>query len=386
MSIRKIFLNVILILGFLMFPQIGLAFVSSDVVNEQAPEAYFYPLEFDKLIMDLTIPSGIAGEQDTLKALTLKNQGSARDLSDIEKIKIWKDEGKQGFQGMGIDKELGTFTFYSPNYSWYVKDLNEPVPPEGLRLFISTEIRRQATSNRTFQFKIPLFFDKNQNATFDLGDLGIFLESGNNGPVDKEIINTPRQTIRSFLIDNLAPKTVIVDPKDGAVVTTTSYKILGMARDQGGSSPRWVKIGINNTWYDVVATGQNFATWEYEWKNIEEGEYTLQTKSADWLGNNEIPKEEIVITVSTKALEEPVEEEKEKEIEEEISVPESVPEIKEEIAEKEKPVKEMTIEDAKVKITEIKKQIEDLKKRLVQLLKQKIIEIQEEIAELKTKP
>lgn len=354
---QKTYLLLILIL---IIPSPVLGFLASGVTNHQAPTAYFYPQEFDKLVMDLTLSSGKKGQTDLLKALTLKNIGTARDLNEIEKIKLWKDKGKIGFQGMGIDKELGKFTFYSPSNSWYIENLNEPIFTEGLRIFISLETSRNPTNNTSLQMKIPVLSDSNNNGTFDLGDEGIFLESQNNGPIDGNITNAYSQAIYARSYDELAPKTVIIAPEDNSTISTKSYTIEGMARDQGGSSPRWVKLGINDTWYDVTATSSNYETWKYEWTGIEEGVYTFKTKSADWLGNKEVAGEGVKVTVAFPVLEEKPEEVSEGEVPEEA----------------EKPIAEINAEELKLKIVEIQKQIIELLEQLIQLIQEQINQLQ----------
>ncbi len=366
--------------------------VSSDFINHQAPSDYFYPQEFDKLVLDLTIPSGTDGE-DKLQTITLENGGSAKDYYDIEKVKIWREAGPTGFQGMEVDKELGAFTYYSQNQSWYLDNLAESVPVEGLRIFISVEISKNATANRTLQMKIPLLSDANSNSVFDLGDLGIFMEPQKNGPTDEEVSNSYYQTIRDWVIDSSAPKTVITDPEDNSIITSSSYTISGVARDQGGSTPAWVKVGINDVWYDVTNTGLNYTTWEYEWQEISEGSYTIRTKSADWIGNNETPTSPITITVdfpeecsctdwvnnicgggNCEAIKmhqtrtcAPAACENESQC-----IADSNCIVEEPI---EKPISEMTVDELEAKIVEIQQKIIELLNQLIQLIQAQITEL-----------
>ena len=363
------------------------AATSSDFTNHQAPTAIFYPQEFDKLIMDLTIPSGLDGE-DKLLAIVLQNEGSARDFYEFNKIKLWSDVGPAGFQGMEIDKELGTFSFYNGNTSWYLDTLAEFVPVAGLRIFISCEIGNNPTAYRSVQMKIPVFSDENENGAFDQGDLGIFMESGNNGPTDETIINSYIQTIRDINVDSFPPKSQVIDPDDNAEISTESYTISGVARDSGGSTPAWVKIGINDVWRDVIATDSNYTTWEYEWTNITEGTYILETKSADWIGNTETPANPVTVTVDfpeecicedwiddvcgggtceeTKMYQTRICDPSGCDIEEQCVSDSSCEE------EEEKTPSEMTIEELKAKIAEIQQQIIALLTQLIQLLQAQI--------------
>ena len=351
-------------------------FTTSEVINHQVADGYFYLQEFDKLVLDLTIPSGNCCQADILKAITIQNLGLAIDARDIEKLTLWADEGKTGFQGMGIDAELGTFIFYSQNNSWYLKDLNQAILQTGQRLFVSAEIRYGAVNGVTFQMRIPQLSDQNQAGIFDLGDLGIFLESKNNGPSNGAVINSYQQTIYAAAYDELAPKSVIIDPKDNSTIAAENYKILGQARDQGGSTPQWVKISINPStssgqvaWHSVTSTSSNYLTWEYNWQNISEGTYTLKTQSADWLGNTETIGEGITITVAFPLPPAEEEEEVEEPIIEEPAVEEPV--------EEEKSISEMTIAELKAKISEIQQQIITLLTQLIQTLQQQITQIQQ---------
>ncbi|MCK4454182.1 hypothetical protein KAU51_02450 [Candidatus Parcubacteria bacterium] len=376
----------ILIVSFIIFSFFGTssakALINSDFTNHQAPSSYCYPQEFDKLVMDLTIPSGRNGE-DKLLAIALENIGTAKDFYDIERFKLWKDDDTPGFQGLEKDKELGTFTFNGLNNNWYLDNLEELVSLEGLRIFVSVEIWKHATANRSIQLRIPILYDENSNGDFDIGDLGIFMESKNNGPSDEAIVNSYSQTIRDFVIDNLAPKTVITEPENNSIIDTENYTIKGVARDQGGSTPSWVKIGINNVWYEVDSTSSNYGTWEYQWQDITEGDYILKTKSADWLNNTETDGDSITVEVNfpelviegcidSNALNynpeatrddgsceyPPIDEEEEEEEEEE-----------------EKPISEMNEQELKAKIKEVQQMI-------IELLNQLIILIQSQISQL----
>ena len=170
------------------------------------------------------------------------------------------------------------------------------------------------------------------------------------------------------VFDDIPPVSSLIAPADGEIITTSNYTIEGTAFDTGGSSPAWVKVGINDVWYEVDVIGQSFSTWEYQWIDISEGIYMIKTKSADWIGNTEIPEEGITVTVSFEVLVEEEEEEVEEPVEEEEEVEE---EVEEEI-EEEKPISEMTITELKAKIIEIQQQIIALITQLIELFQQRI--------------
>ena len=110
-------------------------------------------------------------------------------------------------------------------------------------------------------------------------------------------------------IDSTAPVTTLITPSDEEIIRTSNYIITGTAIDSGGSTPAWVKVGINDVWYEADVVGQSFSTWEYQWLDIFEGTYIIKTKSADWIGNNEVPGEGITITVNFEDEDEQIEDE-----------------------------------------------------------------------------
>jgi len=280
----------IIIMGLLLSPFLVQAINVEDFEVNNVPMDYFYPQEFDKLVLDVTIPGA-----DSLLAITVENEGSTQNINDIEKVVLWADMGEKGFQGMGKDKKIGVFEYQGSGHYWFLSDLNLEIPEEGLRIFISIETSRNLITNRSVRFKISELNDVNSDGLFDIGDSGVFLVSKNNGPEDGTVINPVSQTTRnSSSSDNLDPVSVI---DSMATITTNNYAITGQARDGGGSTPAWVKIGISDKWYSVEDTGANYSTWKYEWKDIKEGTYIIKTQSADWVGNVETEGDSITAVV-----------------------------------------------------------------------------------------
>jgi len=291
----------------LLFP-LGLifAFSPSEITNHEASEDFIFTREFDKLVLDATLPSGNQGNSDVLKAFAIQSEGTARNINEVSKFILWQDKGKQGFQGMGIDGKIGELNLWNENYSWYLNNLEVLIPSEGLRIFVSVEVSGAPTNSRFLKMKIPALLDFNENGDYDLGDLGIYLQSKNNGPEGSNVINQYTQIFRTFVLDNLFPKSVITNPLDNSTVTATNYTIKGMARDQGNSTIQWVRLGIveagQTTWYDITQTSDDYLNWEYDWQNIAEGTYVLKVKSADWIGNQG-ESEEINVVVAQEVAE-----------------------------------------------------------------------------------
>ena len=276
------------------------------ITNTGAPQVYFYPSEFDRLAMDFTV-ARTDGTADTLKAITLVNGGTARNFYEISKVFVWADAGPAGFQGMEVDENLGEAVRTEIGGYWYLSNLSKAVPASGLRLFVSIETNSRAaiTAHKTVQMRIPAAIDNETIGQFDIGDTGLFLGSAM-GPAEA-LINPSIQTILVSSTDVSAPKTVILDPDDGATISTTTYKISGVSRDQGGSTPASVKISISpvggaDNWVEVASVGANYSTWEYNWTAIANGTYSIKVYGTDWIGNNETPGEGIRVTVDQTAL------------------------------------------------------------------------------------
>ena len=99
--------NILIItLTLLLSPVLVGAIDVNDFKINDVPSDYFYPEEFDKLVLDLTIPG-----PDILSELTIANDGTARDTADIVKLTLWNDADSEGFQGWEKDEELGTFEY-----------------------------------------------------------------------------------------------------------------------------------------------------------------------------------------------------------------------------------------------------------------------------------
>ncbi len=337
----------LLLLVCLLIPTVALGFSADEVTLHLVPDSYFYPQEYDKLVLDFTLPS-----KGNLISLSIKDEGSIENRYDFSKLTLWSDDDKEGFQGMGKDNKIGDFSYDSTNNSWYLTDIYVKPPESGLRFFISTETVESATAGNYFQIKIPKLYDKNNNGKFNLGDTGIFM-ADENGPTDKDLLNSGKQTLRDFISrDDLAPKSVITNLSSEKITQSDTITIQGKAKDQGGSTPAWVQIKINDTWYDVKPTGDNYATWQYQWNNIEEGTYTIETKSEDWLGNTEENGDKIEITVEAP---EPPQPDTPKEPE--------TPEEPEEEPEESKSSQELLEEQIKA----IQQQIIDLLNQLIQI-------------------
>lgn len=286
---KKIFCVSILFLILISAP--ALASIASNFQKTEVAVATWYIGQWDKLAFDMKIPAN-NGKTDILNAFTVKNLGTATPGHGLRELRLWVDAGTPGFQGWGVDKDLGVGIFY--NNSWYWSDLIQTIPASGLRFFVSAEMWPTppvSSINYTVQLVLPQLIDNNGDGLFDVGDQGVFVVSGNNGPIDVQITNSASQTISYGNIDKEGPKVILTNLFDNQVLTDSTFLIRGQARDQGNSSSEYVRIrmtkegGAQGEWKDAELLTSNFSTWQYNWANITNGVYTIELLARDFLGH-----------------------------------------------------------------------------------------------------
>ncbi|MCK4355431.1 Ig-like domain-containing protein [Candidatus Parcubacteria bacterium] len=302
---RKTISFLILSLTFASLAIFAQASISSDFTLQDASYNQTEPwkrLQFDKLALDVVIPSN-NGEVDFLQAFSIMNLGTAYYGKGIGKLVLWTDERTTGFQGMGIDKKVGEANWDATSFTWYWKDMALIIPEDGLRVFISVEVEDHLDDSRTVQLVIPKLIDNNDDGKFDIGDKGVFVYSGNDGPADKEINNISTQSIRYGPSDQEGPKSVITNLFDGnQIPLQDNFIISGLSKDQGRLSSKLVQISIveqgsPDNWQDVFSDRLDFGRWTYNWSIPGTGDYDIRLKSRD-LVENETISDIITITVA----------------------------------------------------------------------------------------
>lgn len=259
------------------------AFTSSSIVLLEAPYATFYRGTFDNLVLEFNI---LTTNTDTLKAVGLKNLGTASYLKQISNLVLWADGGPLGFQGMGVDRKIGNLLYATGSLSWYLDNLSEKIT-DSQKFFVSAETYSSLSTGGTIQMQIPVLTDNNSNGTFDIGDLGIFMDSDNNGPTDVNVTNTNSQIISTYSVDAIGPKLVITNLTEGAVINSSHFVIQGMARDQGNTYFKELALYLDNEPINII---DNFDTvnytWSYDWQNLTDGSHTVSIQGRDGNGNN----------------------------------------------------------------------------------------------------
>lgn len=283
---------------------VALASVVSNFTVNAVPYSEWNNSEFDKLALDTVIPSN-SGQVDVMQSLSVMNLDTAYNGKGIKDLYLWVDKGTVGFQGLGVDKRIGKGEFDQASGTWYWKDADLIVPASGLRIFISAETERTISSRYFVRLAIPQFDDFNNNGQFDIGDKGIFMFSGNNGPINNQIVGSDSLLIKSTTSDNKAPKVAITNlTGDYKVKTNEAYLISGLSRDEGYSNTQSVKINIvkegeiNNTWTTVASDRSNYERWTYSWTPASAGKYTIKVKAMDFNENETVSDGIVVEAVS----------------------------------------------------------------------------------------
>jgi len=257
------------------------AFDSNSLVNWNVPYSTIYPGEFDKIVLDFSL---ITVNPDNVMAIGLKNLGDSTNFKQIKKLELWLDQGELGFQGMGVDEVLGEFSFSSATQSWYLENINQPINDD-LHLFVTVESFSLIDLTATIKMQLPVLQDMNNNGNFDIGDLGIFMDSGNNGPTDDNLTNPSAQVFSTLAYDKTGPTIVLTNLQDGAVINNDNFTLQGLVRDQGNHGVMSFAIDIDG---DLLAIDNyNPATyeWSYYWQNIVNGQHIVSVQAYDNWGN-----------------------------------------------------------------------------------------------------
>lgn len=155
---------------------------AAQIVVEPVADAAVFAGEVRRLAFDFTVPAN-GYETDTIEQIQLLNLGDATEASDIETVEIWRDHGNGLFDAGDNDDQLLGSAVWSDGF-WLLGVLSIPVPLEGVRIFVSVDVKTEATEDRTIRFALPAAPDE-----------GVRMASGNDGPVDQILSNPGALTI-----------------------------------------------------------------------------------------------------------------------------------------------------------------------------------------------
>jgi hypothetical protein len=198
----------------------------------------------------------------------------------------------------------------------------------------------------TLEQKLVTGFNPNTQYTFAMKVLG----NDNTSSTVSNAVTCYAPAAAQPSTDKIAPTSQITNPKSGdKILVGTKTKIEGTAKDEGGSSVQKVEISFDGkNWFLVnpVKLENGVLYWEYFWVPKEVGEYKIQTRATDWVGNVEKPSEGIKVSVVSE-------------------LPKAPP----------APQVPMTIEQLKAKIIEIQLKLIQLIQQLIQILQEKLAQL-----------
>ncbi|MFH1099238.1 MAG: hypothetical protein V1723_04980 [Candidatus Uhrbacteria bacterium] len=273
------------------------------VILNEVPSSYIKTSTKDSLALDVTVATSDA-RGDVLDDLVVEQRGTAQQMYDLTGATLWADDGTIGFQGIGVDRELTAGEWNANINGWAFRNIHEPVSATGARFFVTVDVGRSPTSNRTVQLRLPMFMDAASNMSYDHGDLGIFLRTATPAPA-AVLLNNASLSIRASSVDDQPPLVRITEPKAGSSFEGRNWLLVrGVAQDSGGSSPSRVQVGINRvgheiTWVDATPEVAAFGTWEARFFELPTAtQFELRVKGEDWVGNR--AAESTPITVELK--------------------------------------------------------------------------------------
>jgi uncharacterized repeat protein (TIGR01451 family) len=156
--------------------------IAAQIALASAPVDRAAPGDPAVLAMGLTIPAN-GPQPDQLEFVTIVNAGDAVAVGDIEHLNLWMEAGEASGDPDAFDpgdRALATLGWTGASWSNQAA-LDEPVPTDGLKCYVTFAAAPTANDDRTFQAELPVG--------------GIEVLSGNDGPLDSAVVNPNAQTI-----------------------------------------------------------------------------------------------------------------------------------------------------------------------------------------------
>lgn len=226
---------------------------SSDIV---------YSRDFDVLVLDFALTADATA--NTLNALTISPNGSARVNFEYSTLSLWKEASIDGFQGWGIDELIAVGQFNGS--VWVFDDISIDLTDEATRFYVSLE-SGISPENSIVEFSLSPQKDTNTNGSYDSGDTGLFFSN----PESVTFLGGKSMSTTTVFRDNLGdvkpPKgyisNMVAPPEEMTYYALPSGKltISGIARDRGGNSVSSVVLIVN----DVEIPAQSVTNQYQEW-------------------------------------------------------------------------------------------------------------------------
>ncbi|MFA6450191.1 MAG: PQQ-binding-like beta-propeller repeat protein, partial [bacterium] len=230
--------------------------IAAQITNTGAPAATFYANDVNGLVMNFIVPANGA-TADTLTGLRVQNAGTLPS-GDIGAVKFWEDaDGDGAFEPTTHDAPaLGTAVWNAGGW-WEITGLSQAMPVGGKRIFVSADIAANPTVTGTIKMRIKM------GATDAAA--GVVVASGNDGPLDAVVTNSPVQTVnRKLMVTGVskAPMTVeagsvnntieqlqLVASQGTVTTTTLTVFLTGSAQTSDILAVKlWHDVNNNGSW------------------------------------------------------------------------------------------------------------------------------------------
>ncbi len=103
-------------------------------------------------------------------------------------------------------------------------------------------------------------------------------------------------------IDTTPPSSAINNLSSGMFVTKDTLVIEGTSNDGNGTNVGcgvdsvFISFDDGNSWLPTINMATNFSVWQYIWTGYESQNYMIKSKAIDKVGNEEIPKDGMIVT------------------------------------------------------------------------------------------
>ncbi len=135
----------------------------------------------DNLALGVVLPAN-GYEEDKLETIEVVNSGTALAGSDLTGMTAWIDDDKSGEFDPDRDRRIGALSYVGGS-RWVRSGIGEPVPVEGLRIWVTVDVGDLAIEGRSIRLALPA-----------LPDAGVGMSSNNDGPLDLAV-EAPERTV-----------------------------------------------------------------------------------------------------------------------------------------------------------------------------------------------
>lgn len=272
--------------------------IQTDYITTYAEDNNLVVLDFDIKKND--------GKSDVLNSLVIQNVQNLPN-NTIAQVSLWKDSGREGFQGFSIDEKIGDFVQYQTE--WILQNVNAAVSATGERFFVTIDVDENISSEVEFEPMLTELSDINNDGIYNLGtDFGAFFNNNNDALItlrSKKFV-----TIDSDNRDILAPRVEAGNlDKDIIYTKDNIFTITGFVQDRMDRGVQEVKVSVKKKGESKLYKDATFTKnengvleWEYKVSNLEYNTpYEIILFARDTIGNF-VEKSALEITFKEKQV------------------------------------------------------------------------------------